>query len=208
MTMSLKAPSLREQDARRILDYLRVPSAPATTTPLLIAAVGLPGSGKSTFSRRLAPKIGAAVLESDELRGLLFAAPVYSSAENRRVFRALHLVARQLLERGVPVIIDATSLRERDRRPIATLAAVTGARLMLLHFTAQEQVIEERLARRAAPGSTDSSRAGFGVYLLMADTAQPPEHVDWLIDTSDPAAADSLFWQVVADCRRDTTSIH
>ena len=206
--MSLEAPSLREQDARRILDYLRVPLAPATTQPLLLATIGLPGSGKSTFSRRLAPEIGAVVLESDEVRGLLCASPDYSPPENRRVFGALHLVARQLLERGITVIIDATSLRERDRRPIATLAAVTGARLVLLHFTAREQVIEQRLARRAQPGSTDSSKAGFGVYLQMAETAQTPAQVDWLIDTSAPASAESQFWQVVAGCRDGAASIH
>ena len=149
MITSLKAPPLREQDARRILDYLGALPAPRLAQPLLVATVGLPGSGKSTFSRRLAPEIGAVVLESDEVRGLLVATPDHSPAESQRVFRGLHTAARQLLEQGVPVIIDATSLRERDRRPIAALAATTGARLLVLHIVASEQVIEQRLAQRS-----------------------------------------------------------
>ena len=201
MTMSLKAPPLPEQDVRRLLDSLPALPQARLPTPLLIETVGLPGTGKSTWSRRLARELGAVVLESDAVRSLLVSIPAHSTAENRRVFRALHAVAQSLLAQSISVIIDATSLRERDRRPIGAIAAVTGARLVVLHFTAREPVIEQRLARRTEPGTSDTSTADIDVYRRMAETVQTPAQVDWLIDTSDPAAAESLFWRVVASCR-------
>ncbi|HLG11830.1 MAG TPA: ATP-binding protein, partial [Dehalococcoidia bacterium] len=116
------------------------------TAPTLVLTVGLPGSGKSTFARRLALATGAAVLESDALRRLLFGEPSYSAAENRRLFEALPAAARELLERGRNVIIDATNLRESDRQPAYSLAQETGAQLLILRFSAPDSVIRQRLA--------------------------------------------------------------
>src|SRR5262245_56818396 len=63
----------------------------------LFVTVGLPGAGKSTFARRLAPAVDAAILESDALRRRLFGIPVHSNAESARLFRAIHAAARRLL---------------------------------------------------------------------------------------------------------------
>ena len=169
---------------------------------MLVLTIGLPGSGKSTFARRLAPEIDATILESDALRHLLVKQPSYSRTENRRLFAALHAAAHALLGSGRSVIIDATSVRESDRIPAYELAGRTGARLIQLSFSASREVIEQRLAGRSnAVDPADNSSAGIGVYRRMAETAEPPKREHWSIDTSDDAATDAALTRVVEACR-------
>jgi predicted kinase len=154
---------------------------------LIIMLVGLPGSGKSTFARRLAPRIGAVVLESDVNRRLLFGTPSHSAAESRALFRTIHAAARTLLERGYPVIIDATNLKESARRPVIALADSLGIRLFIVQLEAPDPVVRERLVHRGALPDGHLA-AGVEVYEQMAETSQPLLHDHWRIDTSDPEA--------------------
>jgi predicted kinase len=160
--------------------------------------VGLPGSGKSTFARRLAREIDAAVLESDALRRLLLGDPTHSAAESRRLFAALHEASRRLLTQGVSVIIDATNLKESDRRPAFESATETGARLQVIHFSAPWPVMAKRLAGRVrGMDPNDKSTADIGVYCRMAEEEQPLLHEHLRIDASDPVATESVFRRVV-----------
>lgn len=173
-----------------------------STAPALILIVGLPGSGKSTFARRLAPAIDAAVLESDALRRLLFGQPAYGALESRQLFEAIRAAARELLECGRNVIVDATNLIETNRRPFYDLAEELGARLLLLRFSAPEPIIRQRLSqRRAGAHPEDSSSAGLAVYNMMVEREEPIERDYWHVDTSDVAAVDTAFRRVAEACR-------
>ncbi|HEX5368847.1 MAG TPA: ATP-binding protein [Dehalococcoidia bacterium] len=188
-----------QQDVTRILQSLDLPDALDNQTPSLVLASGLPGSGKSTFCRRLAAETGAIVLESDALRRLLFAQPTHETRESARLFAALWEAARTLLQRNVSVIIDATNLKQTDRRPAYEVAGKTGARLLLLRFEAPESVIERRLAQRAlTPEAAGNSTAGIAVYRRMAETAEPLREAHWTIDTSDFEATESALSAMVA----------
>jgi predicted kinase len=172
---------------------------------VLILLVGLPGSGKSTFARRLAAEIDAAVLESDALRVLLFGEPAYTAIESRRLFEAIRASSRELLEHGRSVIIDATNLREGDREGAYALADEAEARLLILRFTAAEPLILQRLAgRRDGVDPDDRSAAGPAVYRRLAETEEPVRRPHWTIDTSDAAATDAALHRVVEACRPTT----
>lgn len=197
------AAARREAHVSRIL---QAASEPASGVPngaaTLILTIGLPGSGKSTFARRLAPQIEAVILESDALRRLLFETPRFSRSESRHLFDALHEAARQLLGAGRNVIIDATSLSEADRRPAYEVATQKSARLLLLRFSAPEDVIEQRLLQRLdSPDRLDNSSAGLGVYRRMADRAQVPSSEHWDIDTSNATEVEEALSMVVEACR-------
>lgn len=169
--------------------------------PVLFLTVGLPCTGKSTFSRKLAPAIGAAVLESDALRQMLFPMPVYSQRENHIVFNTLHAAARSLLEEGVSVIVDATSIKERDRLPLYRLADATDARLLIACFDAPRTVIEQRLEARARTlDPSDRSTADIMVYEYMAEAFSLPGREHWRIDTSDAAATEAALAEITACC--------
>jgi len=192
-----------QADVSRILQgtSARAP-AQLRNAPVLILTIGLPGSGKSTFARRLAPEVDAVILESDVLRRLLFGEPSYSPAENRRLFAALHASARELLARGRNVIIDATSIKESDRRPAFEVAEQTGARVLQIRFSAPEAVIARRLTRRSeSQDPADSSSAGMRVYRRMAELIEAPKRDHWTIDTSNDAETHAALSRVVEACR-------
>jgi predicted kinase len=186
----------------RILEAARRAPGGADATPTLVLTVGLPGTGKSTFARRLAGRIDATVLESDALRRLLFGEPDYSAAESQRLFDAIRGAARVLLADSRDVIVDATNLKERDRQPFFTLAEETGARLLVLRFSAPRLEVERRLElRRNGADLLDRSSAGIAVYEMMAEREEPLTVEHLVIDTSDAAATESLLDRVVEACR-------
>ncbi len=85
----------------------------------VVALVGVSGSGKSTFaSRHFLP---TEVISSDFCRKLV------SDDENDQgstsaAFAVLHTIAAKRLESGRIAVIDATSVRPEDRKPIVQLA--------------------------------------------------------------------------------------
>lgn len=94
---------------------------------------GLPGSGKSTLGRCLLAELHArgvspALLESDVLRTQLTPRPRYDDAERELFYQALAELGAFLVERGVPVLFDATAnrqaYRDRARARIARFAEV------------------------------------------------------------------------------------
>src|SRR3990172_8645788 len=85
--------------------------------PFLVLVSGLPGSGKSHFSRELCRRHPLAHLNSDALRYALFPRPSHGAAESAQFFAAVHVLLERLLSRGVSAVLDATSLKEEHRRP-------------------------------------------------------------------------------------------
>lgn len=193
--------SPRPEYVARILETLG-PRPEPVTHPALVLMAGLPGSGKSTFARRLAQATGATVLESDALRSQLFEAPTHDGTESRALFAALFDVAGLLLRAGHTVIIDATNLKRSDRSPARELATATGARLIIVQTTAPEAVIVERLRRRRSGlDPNDRSQAGEAVYRHMAEEAQPITEDHWQIDTSDELGSESSLLRLVEELR-------
>lgn len=142
--------------------------------PCMTVLSGLPGSGKTTFARKLAARVPLAILESDALRQALVTRPKHSAKESKRLFSAIHTLAYELLLEGISVLVDATNLRESNRAELYALAERAGARLFLVSVEAPQEVIHERLEQRAMhPDPQDASTADWRVYRRMAPTAEP-----------------------------------
>ncbi|MFN3973875.1 MAG: AAA family ATPase [Dehalococcoidia bacterium] len=170
------------------LDILRasLPPAPAPVAhPYLIVVSGLPGSGKTTFSRRLAQRLPVLLLESDALRKALFPTPTHSLQESARLFRAVHLLIEGFLKKGIPVILDATNLQEVHREPLYAIAERNKAHLVLVWVEAPEEIVRQRLERRSRKEETgDLSDATWEVYQRMRATAERPRRPHFVVDTS------------------------
>jgi adenylylsulfate kinase len=86
-----------------------------------IWVTGLPGSGKTTLSRKAAETLAARsmpvyILDFAEFRRVLLGDGPESDATREIVHRALAYTAKLLTEAGVPVIVDATAPRRAWRR--------------------------------------------------------------------------------------------
>jgi predicted kinase len=154
-----------------------------TAYPVLIMLSGLPGSGKSYLSDRLAEQLSAVVIESDRVRKALFSKPTYSAEESARVHRTCQQTMRWLLREGVRVIFDATNLVEFQRETLYSLAERSGAGLLIVRVTAPEEVVRQRLTQRAARADSTSD-ADWKVYRRMSDREQRIGQPHLCIDTS------------------------
>ena len=82
--------------------------------PKFVMLVGLPGSGKSTIAPLIAVKEQAVVYSSDKMRLELFGDEAHQD-DNGLVFDELYRRARQTLEDGRSVVIDATNISSKRR---------------------------------------------------------------------------------------------
>jgi hypothetical protein len=158
---------------------------PPLACPFLVLVSGLPGSGKSTFCRKLREKVPSVIVESDNIRKVLFTSPGYSREESVRLFYVCHEVIRRFLERGIPVIFDATNLEEHHRQKAYHIAHMTGAKLILVEIKAPLDLMKERLTRRSqGMDGEDNSTADVKVLCRMKGRWEEISEPHFVCDTS------------------------
>ena len=120
-----------------------------------MVAVGLPGSGKSTwFAAR-----GIAPLSSDLMR-LLLADDATDQTIHKQVFAALRYLLLQRLALGRPAsFIDATNLTVEDRRPWIDIARANGCAAEAVYFDTPLAVCKARNALRSRVVPEDAMNA-------------------------------------------------
>jgi len=153
--------------------------------PRVVVLVGLPGSGKSYLARAVAKRVPAVVLDSDALRAVLFGEPKHTKKEHARLFPALHVLMERLLERGNTIIVDATNLKEANRRPYYKIAQKHRAPVVLVRTWAPWPVVKERLLSRSeARDADDRSTATVEVYEEMRSDSERLRKKHVSVDTS------------------------
>ena len=129
----------------------------------VVIAIGLPGSGKSTWFAAQ----GITPLSSDSLR-LLLADDVDEQRYQDDIFRALRFLLGVRLDLGRPVTyIDATNLRREHREPFLQLAREHGCSVQATYFQVPAAVCRARNTARNRRVPTDVMEA-------MAAGLEPP----------------------------------
>ena len=107
----------------------------------LVAMVGASSSGKSTFARKHFKP--TEILSSDFFRGMI-SDDESNQAASSGAFELLHLAAAKRLEMGKLTVIDATSLKARDRDQIMKNAREQNVQAVAIVLNLPEKVIQER----------------------------------------------------------------
>jgi len=169
-------------DTERLLAYLGQIPEPAAE-PAFIVVSGLPGTGKSYFSKRLAERLPLVIMESDSLRKILFPEPVYSQEESSYLFRICHGLIEFLLKKGISVVLDATNISEKNREYLYHISERLAIKLILIRIVAPQKVVQERLLARAHIKSNRSD-ADWAVYQRMKSEEDRITRNHYVVDTS------------------------
>lgn len=131
----------------------------------LLATTGLSASGKSSVSSSLARELGLIRIRSDVERKRLHGlgpldqsksppgGNLYTPEATAQTYDRLASLSSELLSAGIPVIVDAACLKERERNLFADVAENQGVPFALLHCEAPEALRREWIRKRSGDAS-------------------------------------------------------
>ena len=128
-----------------------VSASPRATKGVVVLAIGLPGSGKSSWFKRhnITP------LSSDLLRSLLFDDPAEQGFQDLVFSNLRSMLRARLLARRPLNYVDATNLTPHDRQSWIKLAKDFGYEVQAVFFDVPLEVCLERNHRRPRIVSDD-----------------------------------------------------
>ena len=156
----------------------------AVKNPALVLVSGLPGTGKTHFSKELSKHLPFVTLESDALRRILNTNPNHSKSENTRLFSAIHSLCERLLREGRSVIADATNLTEKHRQHFYDISDRTDVKLIIVQIKAAPSVVKERIGQTDVKEEGNKSDADWQVYKRMEKSVDKIKRKHYSVDTS------------------------
>jgi predicted kinase len=140
-----------------------IPALPRASKGVVVLAIGLPGSGKSSWFKRnnISP------LSSDLVRSLLFDDPNEQRFQDLVFSNLRSMLRARLIARRPMNYVDATNLTPHDRHSWIKLAKDSGYEVQALYFDVPLDVCLERNQRRQRVVQEDVMRK-------MAGKLKPP----------------------------------
>lgn len=117
------------------------------TIARLIIVCGLPGSGKTTYSKQLQSRVGGIRLCADEWMDAL-AIDLWDEAARAKMEALQWQVGQQLLALGLTVIVEWGTWGRSERDGLRMRARELGAAVELHYLSAPVAVLFERLQAR------------------------------------------------------------
>jgi aminoglycoside phosphotransferase family enzyme/predicted kinase len=184
----------RDEDVKLARQYFQLAYRYATRLekPALILISGLMGSGKSYQAKILAESLGTEILRTDVLRKEIFNIPptqhrnepfgegIYSTENSQIVYEKIFQLSEKLIRQNKAVIIDASFKKREQRIKAMQLAANLGVRFYILECTCPENIIYQRLKKRALKDNSVSD-GRWDLFQAQKDDFEPineipPEH--------------------------------
>lgn len=172
----------------------------------LILVMGMIGTGKTSLAQRLAREMDMVLISSDPLRKELaglepfqrveeeFQAGLYSPQMTEKVYSTMAEKAREYLEKGKGVVLDATFSEKRWRDMALAVAREGGIPCLLVVTTAPERVVKERLEKRQKERVVSDGR--WEIYLKHREKFQMPREEGSLLVLDTREDLDSLVKKV------------
>lgn len=128
---------------------------------------GTSAIGKSTVAMQLVQSLGAIRIRSDYERKRLFGeqspahanqinAGIYSAQAGAQTYAHIHTLAKQALQAGYPVVLDATYLHADSRQLAAEVAQACGVAFLIIDCHAPEATVKQWLLERQSEAQDPS----------------------------------------------------
>ncbi|HYX54633.1 MAG TPA: ATP-binding protein [Nitrososphaeraceae archaeon] len=141
---------------------------------------GLPGVGKTTIAKDLAPLINAVVLSTDKIRKELIPNPTYKKQEKKLIYNVLLIVAKYLHQAGINCILDATFNTENSRKELRKKLGLSQEQICIVECICPDDIVISRLKDR----KNDYSDADISIYKKMKRIYQPIKEEHIILDTN------------------------
>ncbi|MGZ8310393.1 MAG: AAA family ATPase [Rhodoplanes sp.] len=124
------------------------------TMPVVIALMGLPGSGKTTIAERLARARDLTVVSRDAIRAAMFRPCGYTEVEKETAYRALLLGVAACLELGRSCVVEGMPFScASEIQDVHKLADAAGADFLPVFLDCPIDVAQARAGRDVAEQS-------------------------------------------------------
>lgn len=133
-----------------------------TKRPVIIAIIGLVGSGKSTISKALAPLIGATVIEGDRIHFLIRKNKEVLDGNKAKISRE---GIKKVIKGGGNVVLDTDYSQVEKQKKLKDLGASLGAKVIFVRtFVTNQDIIFGRIisAKYSNKDLFGSARNDFG----------------------------------------------
>lgn len=135
---------------------------------MIVAVLGLPGSGKTYLAAALAAWLNARLISSDQVRRQMNQNGKY----DEQAKEAVYLEMLSLMEPGVrdrqTVVLDATFYKASLRTLLLEKAAELGVPVYFIEVRAAEATIQKRVSQKRP-----DSEADFAAYLKVKQEFEP-----------------------------------
>ncbi len=147
----------------------------------VIIMTGLPGVGKTTIAKELAPLLDATILSSDKIRKELFEKPTYHREERELVYHVMMLLAKYLHKAKKTCILDATFNKEEFRNLVKKKTECPDDEFFIIECSCPEGLAVLRLRDR----KDQYSDADVSIYDRMKKIYEPVKARHISVDTTE-----------------------
>ena len=148
---------------------------------MLILFCGLPGSGKTVLSKKLANKINSIYLNTDIVRKRLFETPAYTNEEKDKIYSRMLDMADFALKQGKDVVLDGTFYKDSLRKSAISIAKNNSEKYLIIECIAHEKTVKVWMQKRAKKKSV--SDADFAVYERLKKEYYPIKEKHFIFKT-------------------------
>lgn len=148
----------------------------------LFITIGLPGSGKTTYAKKLASDYSKSItyLSSDELRAK-FGTGEEDQSVTPQVFAHIKQEVDNLLKHGKNVLVDATNVNRGDRKESIDTAKKYGAQVIALVFVMDRAGLIKRNLDRSKLGGRAVPTEVIDKMLAKYEAPTSSEGIDYII---------------------------
>jgi aminoglycoside phosphotransferase family enzyme/predicted kinase len=179
--------------------YFALSDSYTQRNPCLIITSGLTGVGKSRLADTLAEDLDMALFQSDRIRKKISGVPpkehhhepfgkgIYSKEVTCKTYQTLLLRAEAELQKRHPVILDATFLKEKERKEVQDFADQMNVPFFMIEVICPEEEVKKRLFDRILQ-LEEPSDGRWEIYLSQKKIQDPVAGISserhFLIDTA------------------------
>jgi len=135
---------------------------------MIIIVFGLPGSGKTYFSEKLAEKIGAKHISSDIIRKQLVPSPTYSNDEKLLIYKKMFDIMYDYVDRREHLILDGTFYKAWIRDNFIEQINLLNKDIKFIEIKADKATVRERLSHQRKESDAD-----YDIHCLIEQEFEP-----------------------------------